>query len=195
MKSFVDESSANRSDDISTRATNSYIEVEFPIQKSLSSFLYIIPRNKSSVFIVTCWEHAFDELLENIDENGWETIVETWPTLAKLLYNGIKDRYQEGALILLEDFDYGENKWFVASICGNLDLDDIEELFNDRAQETMMLVLGKSMELLTELQENSPSMMRAIGKGFSKGVKMGIGAVALGALAALFGVDPDDLIS
>jgi hypothetical protein len=46
-------------------------------------------------------------------------------------------------------------------------------------------VMNRIMQLFVELQEKKPGIMRAIGKG----IAAGIGAVALGAVAAIFGFD------
>jgi hypothetical protein len=154
---------------------------------------YIIPRNEHSAFVATCWEHAFDEVIADLDEDTFETIVETWPTLAILFHNGIKDLYREGALILFEDFDYGENKWFIASIAGNISFTSAEELMGERTREVIQVVLARSMQLLIELHENKPSISREIGKGIAKGIGYAIaGTLAIG-LAAFLGIDPDDL--
>jgi hypothetical protein len=188
MRAFIDSTPGDdlEGDEIRYKVTNHYIELEFPIGDSLFLVLYYIPRSTSSVFVAACWNHVLDELLDNIsDEDEWGTLVETWPTLAQLIVNGTKDRYKEGALIRLEDFDCGETKWFVASVSGNLDLEDLEKLFNDRTQQTSHLVLEKSLDLLTELNENRPSLGRAIVRGIAKG----IGAGVIAAIAGAFGID------
>jgi len=45
------------------------------------------------------------------------------------------------------------------------------------------------LALFVDLNENKPSLLRAVGKG----VAAGIGAVALAGIAAFFGVDLDDM--
>jgi hypothetical protein len=127
--------------------------------------MYIIPRGEHSALIATCWDHAFDPILEGIDGDAAETISETWPTLAMLLHNGMKELYRDGALILLEDFDDGERKWYVASVAGNISFENAEELLGERTRAVMQVVLQKSIQLMTELNENEPSAWRAIGKG------------------------------
>ncbi len=187
MKSTFD-SRKNAVDEPVISTTNSYIEIEIPLNENISSFVYLIPRNSNSVFVVTCWEHFFDDLVSNIDQDDFETISETWPTLGELLINGIKDRYQYGALIVGEDPDYGENKWFIASIAGNISFDNEEELFGERTNEAIGIVLEKSLKVFVELNERSPSMTRAI----LKGIGAGVGAVVVAALSAFLGVDLDE---
>ncbi len=186
MRTFIDSTPGSNlvGEEIKYGVTNSYIEVEFRIDDAFL-VLYYIPRSSSSIFVATCWDHAFDGLLSNIDEDDWETIAETWPTLAKLLLNGANDRYSEGALIKLEDFDDGESKWYIASIAGNLDFDNIDDLLGDRTQKVSQLVILKSAELLTEMSENRPSIGRAIVKGITRGVGKGL----LMAIGAAVGVD------
>jgi len=191
MRMFLDETTHPGSDEPNLRATNCYIELEFPIDDSSCAVIYLIPRTESSVFVATCWGTTFDELLSNPSSQTVDMITETWPTLATLLYNGLSDKYRDGALIKLEDPDYGENKWFVASVAGNISFENADTLFADRTMETINVVVTKSLELMVELQEKKPNMARAFGKG----VLTGLGTVALGAVALALGVDPDDLLS
>ena len=190
MRFFLDtESGAGlEGDDIKLKTTASYIEVEYSIE-DVFLVLYFIPRSSTSFFIATCWDDLFDSILGQVeDESDLETIVETWPSLAQLLANGIDDKYSGGALIKLEDADTGEPKWFVTSVAGNLDLEREDGLFNERTAEVSQLVLAKSLELFTQLQENKPSMLRAMGRGLAAGV----GAVLLGAVSVFFGGDVGD---
>ena len=82
------------------------------------------------------------------------------------------------ALIRLEDPDCGEPKWFVASVAGNLNFEKPEEFFGDRTMEVTGLVLEKTNQLLTEIQEKEPSTLRAIGKGLKVGLAT-LGTVVL----------------
>jgi hypothetical protein len=189
VRTFIDKPTNSKSDEPTIRATRCYLEIEWPVNESLCAIIYAIPRTGTSAYIAACWETAFDELLRNLDSHTLETIVETWPTLATLLYNGINDKYREGALIRLEDADYGEMKWFVASVAGNISFDSEDDFFTDRTVDTIQVVMEKSMELMVELQERKPSIIRAVGKG----IMAGLSAVAVGAIAVAFGIDPDDL--
>jgi hypothetical protein len=191
MRPFIDERKTSTQEEVGSTITNSYIALEWPIDDSRAFVVYLIPRNTHSVFVATCWEHAFDQLLQGIDEDTAETIGETWPTLAALLYNGADDLYREGALILLEDFDDGERKWFLASVVGNISFENVEGLLGERTDAVMQLVAQKSVQLLTELNENEPSTLRAIGKGVAQAVGTGL----MVGLLAVLGVDPDELLS
>jgi hypothetical protein len=175
MYVFLSETRNAENNEPALRATNSYIEIEVPFDdEEVSIFMYIIPRNKHSAFVAICLGDMFDEMVEDIDKDSFDTIKDTWPTLACLMINGINDKYQNGALIKLEDADYGDNKWFVASIAGNISFDSEEELFCDRTKESMATVLATTSRLLSELQERKPSMLRAIGKGIMAGLGIGV---------------------
>lgn len=190
MRFFLDTTTGSglEGDEIKYKVTNGYIEVEYSLDE-LFAVLYFIPRSSTSFFIATCWDDVFDTILGQVDdEDDLETIIETWPSLGELLANGINDKYSGGALIKLEDADTGEPKWFVASVAGNLNLESLDGLFNDRTAEVSQLVLSRSVELFVQLQENKPSVLRAVGKGIAAGV----GTVLLGGLAALFGGDSSD---
>lgn len=177
MRRFIDErKTAIRDDEIGTKVTHAYFEIEFPLDKDSGLIIYVIPRSKNSAAVMTCWEHAFDELVSNLDEDTYETVARTWPTLAKLIHNGINDRYRDGALIRLEDFDDCEAKWFVASMVGNVSFDNPEDLFCERMQEVTNIVTAKTLQLFQELNENTPNWFEAIGKGFIKGFISGIAA-------------------
>ncbi|MEN6624263.1 MAG: hypothetical protein ABFD50_22290 [Smithella sp.] len=164
--------------------TNCYIEIEICINNSYL-VLYYIPKGDHSFFVATCWERLFDDILENIDDNDYrDTIIHTWPTLAKLLFNGANDKYREGALIKLEDYDDGEPKWFVASVVGNIDIEDISDFVTGKSGEIAKLVIEKSLALYTELNNEKPSTMRSVIKGLTTGIAIGI--------CAYFGIDPSD---
>ena len=173
MYSMIDK---RRSKEVNISKTNTYTEVEIPQNSSYSLFLYLIDRSQTSMFVAICFEHTIDEVLNNYDE---DTIIDTWPTLARLLYNGLNDKYKEGALIKLEDLDDGESKWFVASISGNHNLNDMDDVLNERTQETVELVIECSKQLVEELQDKQPSVLRAMGRGTA--------AIAIGVLAAFLG--------
>lgn len=182
MKTFIDSSSGSGNEnDFLISVTPSYVELEI-VSEEVSFYVYVIQRTENSFFITTCWDDSFDELIAELDEDSFEIIADTWELFAYLLVNGLKDKYQEGALIQLEDADYGDTKWFVATVAGNVHLsDDIDEFFaQERVQEAVQLVVQRSMHLMKELNENSPSTGKAIWKGIKKGVGAGLAASLFG---------------
>jgi hypothetical protein len=182
MRFFVSDRHHAKGDEPHLHGTNSYLEIEVPVDENNSLYTYIIPRGEHSAFVAICLNDMFDKLVDELDDDTYETVAETWPTLATLLHNGIKDKYKNGALIRLEDSDYGDTKWFVASVAGNISFDSEEALFCDRTNDAISVVLEKANQLLTELNENEPSTLKAIGKGLVQGLTLGLFATAAQAL-------------
>jgi hypothetical protein len=182
MRYCISDRKNAKAEDPDIRVTNSYIEVEVPIDNNSSVFTYIVPKGEHAAFVLMCLDDMFDNLLENMDEDTIETVCNTWPTLAEMLHNGIKDKYSNGALIKLEDADDGDTKWFMASIAGNISFESAESIFCDRTNEAMGVVWNRTITLLTELQERKPSQWRAMGKGILSGLALGALAIAADAL-------------
>lgn len=90
---------------------------------------------------------------------------------------------------LPKDEDDGENKWFVSTVAGNINFDNLEEFFSKRMLESIQLVIAATIQLLTELSNNKPSMLKSVKAGAIKGLKEGAVTLAATALAVLFGVD------
>jgi hypothetical protein len=187
MRPFIDRRKTASGEEVGIKTSKSYIEIEYPINEDTAVVVYIIPRNENSAWVASSFEHIFDELVSNIDEQTSEAIADTWPTLASLLYNGVKERYQEAALVVLEDSDYCEKKWFVASIAGNISYDTPEDLFGERIQQATQLVISKSMTLWLELSEKRPNALREFGKGFLKELSTAVAATVF----AFLGIDSE----
>lgn len=179
MRPFIDRRKITNGEEVGIKTTKSYIECEYPANEDTACVMYIISRTENSAWVAACFEHTFDELVSHLDRDTSETIAETWPALAKLLYNGINDLYQEGALVVLEDCDYCENKWFVTSIAGNISFESVEELFGERMQEAIDLVISTSITLWVELNKNQPDILREFSKGFLKGLGVAVTATVL----------------
>ena len=189
MKPFIDDATQSELD---INVSNSYIELELPQENTkVSLFVYLIPRSESSMFVVTCWDEVFDSIVEQFhDEDVIETAAETWPLFARMLGDGIRDKYREGALIRLEDPDDGDTKWYVGTVVGNLSLDDSDGIFTPRMQQGISLVINRSGELLQEMQERQPNWTT----GLWKGIKKGMLASAALAVGAMLGIDPSDVL-
>ncbi len=190
MRFFLDNASGKNlegDDEFKYQVTNCYIEFEYKLQDESFIVVYLIPKDNHSVLIATCWDTTFDDVLENLDDKDYlETVYETWPDIVQLIANGIKDKYSEGALIKLEDFDTGDHKWFLASVAGNLDFEDIESITGERTQETIGLVLKKSIEVFQELTEKKPSAISQIAKGFRRGFFDTLGSLLLDVVVGSF---------
>ncbi|MBV8740126.1 MAG: hypothetical protein JO007_23295 [Alphaproteobacteria bacterium] len=194
MQSFIDERRSSGSEDGPViSVTPRYLQLEVPIDTFKSAYIYFVQRNEGSYFVATCWDNAFDTLIEELDEEQIGHLQQAWPDFLDLLSNGINDRYRDSALIRLEDPDDGETKWFVASVCGNLDPNSAEGILNERSASIVQTVLGRSLQLLNQAESSISQLNElrrpSLGKTL---VKVGVG-VALGVLASALGVDLDDL--
>ncbi|MEA5573485.1 hypothetical protein [Calothrix sp. UHCC 0171] len=176
MRPFIESRKASGSNEVNIEIVQSYVECEYPIDENNAVVVYIIPRTENSVWVASSFEHAFDDLVINLDRDTYEAIADTWPILANLLENGIKERYQYGALIVMEDSDYCEKKWFVASIVGNISFETLEDLFGQRVQQAIELVISQSMTLWIEIAENKPNLFQQFSKGFLKGLTAAVTA-------------------
>lgn len=184
MRFFIDStpgSDAIGDDDLMLRTTNNYLELIYTIDKSTYLIINIIPRNNYSAFVAACFGDCFDDVLENFNDKDYiETVCDTWPLFANLLNNGVKDKYSEGALIKMEDIDTGDNKWFLASIAGNLNFDSVEDLLCEKTLQAVRTVIERTGELYNELSSKSPSKSKAFFKGLLKGAAV-VALIALGA--------------
>lgn len=183
MRYFIDSTPGRDTigdEDLMLRATNNYFELIYTIDKSTYLIINIIPRNDYSAFVATCLGDGFDEVLENFDDEDYvETVCDTWPLFVKLLNNGLKDKYSEGALIKLEDIDTGDRKWFLASVAGNINFDSLEDLLCEQTMQAVRTVIKRTGELYNELSSKSPSKTKAFFRGFLKGAAL-IALLALG---------------
>lgn len=187
MRPFIAQRKTANGEEVGIKTTNSYIEYEYPINQDVAYVVYLIRRNENSAWVAASFEDTFDELLKNPDQDRFETIANTYPTLHRLICNGMSDHYQKGGLVVLEDSDYCQKKWFVASIVGNISFESVEDLCGERMHEAIDLVISTSMELWVELNENKPNMLWEFGKGFLKGVGVAVTATVL----AFLDIDPE----
>ncbi|MGA7934828.1 MAG: hypothetical protein WCA35_14885 [Kovacikia sp.] len=184
MRFFIDSKSNNHGqpDRVKYRTTQHYVELEIPSESYLM-VLYLVPRDRDSAFVVTCWDSVFDQDPANLnDEKSCKAIFETCPNLAHRLTNGIYDRYHEGALLKLEDFDTGKSKWFLAAVVDNLDFMSLDTLLNEQAHQVIGQIMHQSFELLNELYEKQPPVFDTVAKRIGKGLSFGL---AVGAAAVL----------
>ncbi len=77
MYFFISERRNVNNEEPEIRTTNSYIEIESQVDDESSIFTYIIPRNENSAFVAICLDDMFDNMLENLDEDSFETISNT----------------------------------------------------------------------------------------------------------------------
>jgi hypothetical protein len=187
MRFFLDKPFLTKTEELGLLATSDYLEVEWLINKNLCAVVYIIPRTRTSLSVISCWETTFDSVIEESDKDGVETIITTWPTMAKMLGNNLANSYNEATLLRLKDMDNGETKWFISSAVDSIDSNLLDSLFMAQIIQTIAIVVGKSMEIFIELQEHKPSRVRTRDHAIS------LSTLALTAIAGIFGVDLDAL--
>ncbi|UBF25604.1 hypothetical protein K9N68_29215 [Kovacikia minuta CCNUW1] len=181
MKFFIDSKPNNpwQAETVQYRVTDHYIEFEIP-SNHYRMVLYLIPRDRASALVATCWDTVFDQEPANLnEEKTCKMIFETCPNLAHLLTNGICDRYREGALLNLEDFDAGEAKWFLTSIVDNLDFRSLEHLLNEQVHQVISQIMHQSFELLNELYEKQPAIFDIVTHRIGNTINLGFVADAV----------------
>lgn len=180
---LLDNSGLNLTDpsEVNFRVTNQYIELLYP-EDDIVFAIAIIPKDDYSVYVAACLDDMFDDVIDAFeDPDAIETFCKTWPLTAMLLSNGINDKYSSGALIRLNDLDNGDLKWFVASIAGNLNLDNIDTLFDsENLKNSIQIVLEQTIKMLAELHKNKPNYFATAAKNAGKGFLLGMAASFLG---------------
>lgn len=156
MRFFIDSKphSEMNGDGLKYKTTPTYAEFERKLE-DLYLVYYFIPRSENSIYVATCWDRYFDDFVAS--EQNLKVIAQTWELFTQLLINGLEKRYSEGSLVKLEDFDTGEEKWFLVSVSGNLDFTSEESVFTPRTDEVTALVVEKSFALFAELLKKEPS--------------------------------------
>gem|GEM_PF-6205948 len=140
------------------RESDLYIEFE---QTVFSKYMvwYCIPKDENSYYIATCWPHienVFSALRkENIDIN---IVFDTWPSMKKLIKNGIEKNYNECALVRVSDFDNKTPIWLLLSTVENQKNSDLESIFDTKSIEIIKKIQDKSALLLAEIINNEPKL-------------------------------------
>jgi hypothetical protein len=153
------------------KQTDLYVEFEQTIEDKYMVW-YLIPRDKHSYFIATCWvelERVFQPVRDG--EIDLDDVFDTWPSMQRLIKNGKNEKFSEGALIRDSDLDTGDATWFLLSIVGNQKIESVDGIFEGRSGETVQQVIKESVELLNELHTRSPSIIKALWRGVKLGVK------------------------
>jgi hypothetical protein len=176
MRLFIDACKISQPDDIGSIVRKHYIELEMPLNDSLASIVYIIPDSAYSALIATCWDHTLDHLVEGITQDTLQQ--HTWPTLSALVDNGSQHLYHEGIVTCLDDLDCGDEKWFVVSPIRDISFHSVEALFRPPTHEVIHLVLGKSMQLLVEVQANIPHLLPRVERRRPQSIGYMLGATA-----------------
>jgi hypothetical protein len=138
------------------RLTPRYLELrKESVEPPVVTYTYLLPWSEHALLVCACWGHDFDawmQLFQQQPKNAmawFSAIKETYPTLGRLLENGLHERYAQGALLNIEDPDDAERKWIVGTVVGNLDLDsdaNLQDLLSsERFMQAYETVIGNSM--------------------------------------------------
>lgn len=143
--------------------TPRYYEWEFPSFNNDGTHLviYLLPRNQTSLTVVACWERIFNGWLEVLGESQEvrKEVERSWPIFSQILLNTLNKKYSAGVLTLLEDPDTVEEKFFLASVLGNVDAAD-PMTWGERGNEIIRYLGGLSLLLLEELSTKKLSGLR-----------------------------------
>lgn len=194
MRPFIDQNRGRDlegNDNCRYKLTNCYIELEYPADGQYF-VVYFIPINDHTVAVAACWEHYFDGIEQCLaDDNSVRTFTETWPLTAQLLANGIHDQYSQGALIRSADHDTADQKWFLCTFVGNMNLENHEGLFCERTHEAERLVVDLSIRVLNEMTTRQPDQFTHYGRNILSGLGKFAGTAAMIGLSFLLGGDGD----
>lgn len=190
MRPFIDRNPGwglEGNGDTRFKITNCYIELEYAVEGQYL-VLYFIPVDDFTLAVATCWEHYLDGIEQYLaDATSVQTLVETWPLTAQLLVNGIRDQYSQGALIRSADRDSADQKWFLCTCVGNLDLQNLESFFCERTLEAQRLVVDLSIQVLNEVMTRQPNQFAHYGRKILHGLGQFAGTAALIGLSVLLG--------
>lgn len=127
--------------------------------------LYLIPKDDYSFYLCTYWEDSLDFMLDASNDTHW-IVAKTWPTLYSLLQNGSKDRYSEGAMIRMNNYDNGNVEWFLTTTING---EDIAAAINsDVFLEKVAFVKDLTLQICDEL-EKEPDKKTLAWEGIKQG--------------------------
>jgi hypothetical protein len=143
--------------------TPCYKEFEAPLDSGSFCVIYIVPRNEHSVFVCACMPDNISAVVNTVvmmdsqrQRATLQTYQEAWPLLMDLRSNGLAERYSPAALTDMEDPDHATNRWFLATVVGNLpSLPGIDALGDARMLKAIIRVI-ETAEAVIEQVSCSP---------------------------------------
>ena len=107
-------------DGIAWRETDAYVEAKVAVGTAWAP-VYIITVSDSVGAAVTCWDHQFDALVDNLRTPQIEKIMRRLhPTWFACADNAARERYGDGALVELLDPDSMNRKWMIGVLFSHL---------------------------------------------------------------------------
>ncbi len=158
-------------DGVAWRETSSYVEAKVAVQEAWVP-IYIITINETTGAAVTCWDHQFDPILEQLQKPQIEQVMRRLqPTWFASADNAAKERYGDGALLEFLDPDVMNRKWMIGVLFSYLASDT-----DAAACAAMEKVLRISLQIFAE-SSNKPSAfdyVRVAAAGAAKGGAQGM---------------------
>lgn len=158
-------------DGIAWRDTPAYVEAKVAIEKAWLP-IYVITVDERTGAAVTCWDHQFDAILENLSKPQIESVLRRiHPTWFQCVDNATRERYGDGALLEMLDPDVMNRKWMIGVLFSHLAEDT-----DSAAAKAMEKVMGISLAVFNELQ-NKPSKfdyIRVAAAGAAQGGSQGM---------------------
>lgn len=158
-------------DGMSWRETASYVEVKVAVQDAWVA-VYVITVSETTGAAVTCWDHQFEPILENLSKPQIEPVMRRLhPTWFACADNAARERYGDGALLEFLDPDVMNRKWMIGVLFSHLAEDT-----DAAASRAMEKVLGLSLRIFAE-SSNKPSRLdyvRVAAAGAAKGGARGM---------------------
>ncbi|AOS84505.1 hypothetical protein BIU88_10390 [Chlorobaculum limnaeum] len=140
------------------RKTDSYFEFE---QTVFTKYMvwYSIPKDEHSYYLATCWPNL-EEVFSSVKNGDFDIsiILDTWPSMRRLLQNGITKNYSDCALIRISDFDDNSPTWLLLLIVENQNNNDLESIFDSKSIELIKKIQNESALLLYEIVNNEPKL-------------------------------------
>jgi hypothetical protein len=183
MHFALDTKSSPGISEIKSSGTPSYVELEMPLDETGESlYIYLCPKSESSLYVAACLDGMFD-FVNQASEYDINEFGKACPTIYRMIIDGMNDNYANCAIIRLNDPDDNGVKWYVSSVCGNIDFDSdwasspkMGQCIN-KTVNALGEVLGEAMKFKESSNSFSGQLWR-VGSSIA-------GTVATAALAAL----------
>ncbi|WP_449281632.1 hypothetical protein [Leucobacter sp.] len=158
-------------DGIAWRDTASYVEAKVSLGDAWVP-VYILTVDDAIGAAVTCWDHQFDPILENLAQPQIEPVLRRLhPAWFACMDHARQERYGDGALLEFLDPDVMNRKWMIGVLFSSLETDR-----DARVAAAMEKVLAISLQVFQE-SSNKPSAfdyMRVAAAGALQGGAQGL---------------------
>ncbi|WP_062464599.1 hypothetical protein [Demequina soli] len=157
-------------DGIAWRRTSAYTEAKVAVESAWVP-VYLIRVDENVGAAVTCWDHQFDVIIDNLTKLQIEKVLRRLqPTWFACADNATKERYGDGALLELLDPDTLNRKWMIGVMFSHESTDP------QAAAKAMAKVTEISLAVFAESSNKASAMdyARAATGGFFAGAARGM---------------------